>query len=144
MAPDEDAELDEMFPLPPGVVLRRRRFGSRSVSPLVPLTTPAGTDRPPVALRHSDPKLGVTVEIHEVRESGHLAAHARCTDGALLNKGEVSVVLYGAAEGRLINRRIKLEVAEVEGCSGSADFGKLAAIADELGTSFGMVICLTV
>jgi len=149
MTHDEDAELDEMFPLPAGVVLRECRFGSSNVSPVVALPLPGeqagtGPERAAVMLRHSDPKLGVTVEVREIRESGHLSARATCTDAGLLNKAEVAVVFFGSAENRLVNRKVPLDVPEENGCSGSADFGKLSALADELGTSLGMVVCLTV
>src|SRR5262249_11007587 len=136
------------FPLPPEIRLRECRFGSSAPSRVVPLPAPgdevgSGQERPPVVLSHTDPKLGVTVEAREDRESGHLAALAHCTDPGLLNQGEVAVVLFGSREGRLISKKIKLDVAEKGGCGGSADFGQLGPMADELGTQLGMLVFLT-
>jgi len=147
MVHGEDSDLDEMFPLPPGIRLRPLKCGSNPVSPVIPLPSPgelarSDPERAALVLHHADDKLGVRVEVREVRESGRLVAYANCTDARLLGKGAVSAVLFAPNEGPLIGKTIPLNTPELHGCSGSADFGKFADVAKELGASMGVVVFL--
>ena len=88
-------------------------------------------------------QLGLKVHVRE-REDGHLIASVFCTDATLLNKVAVSVAVAGMVEDRLLRKTIFLNVAENNGCSGSADFGLLADAVQTLGPQLGLVVFLLV
>jgi len=140
--------MPDLYPLPAGIKIRKRRFGANPVSPLVP--APVGGDkadssapRPAYKLRWEDREQGLTVLVRK-RDNGHLIADVLSTDAGMLKKAAVSVGLVGPIEDHPIRKTIPLDVAEKGGCSGSADFGLLTDVVRELGSQLGMVVILLV
>jgi hypothetical protein len=136
------------LPLPEGVKLRTRKFGTNPTSALVPVPVGNGTGdssapREEFGLDWEDPALGLTLRVRE-RDNGHLIAEVFSTDPARLNKAAVSVGLVGTVENGQLRKTIALTVAEENGCSGSADFGPLSAAVKELGPQIGVVAFLVV
>src|SRR5262245_7814770 len=142
MSTDPKSTLPDLFPLPEPVKLRTPKFGARPVSNFVPVPTPvdqgAGPSRPAFRIDWQDQEQGLTVRIRETAD-GHLSAEVFSTDAALLNQAAVSVGLLGTAEGRLIRKTVPLNVAEPQGCSGSADLGPLADAVQQLGPQLAAV-----
>lgn len=144
---DDKTTLDDLPPLPAGLRLRSRKFGANPASPLVPTPAPgarAGTGQKPqpVSIRWEDKGLGLAVTVLELQETGHLVADVFCADAGQRGKAAVSVALVGNIEDRMIRKSIPLDVGEKDGCSGSAEFGKLADAVAELGTELGVVVFL--
>ena len=155
MSTDRKPDLSDLFPLPANVRLRRRTFGATPVSPLTP--TPPGGDgadsaavpRPPFKaewtneFNRDDGVRTVKVVVRE-RNNGHLIADVFCSDPGLLGRGAVSVGLVGAAADRTVRKTIPLDIPETDGCSGSADFGPLTEVVNELGAQLGVVTFLVI
>jgi hypothetical protein len=133
--------LNQLFPLPEGVKLRKPRFGTAGPSAPVPIRVrhvqhargehqrPA----PPFEIKDwNDPHLGLTINVLEDPD-GEVWAYVDCNDRSYLGK-EVSVALLGSkGEYRLLRRTIALNTETSHGCSGKASFGKLQDLAEELG-----------
>jgi hypothetical protein len=144
---ESDLNLEDLFPLPPGVKDHTTKFGANPVSALVPV--PAAGERSPTAprpdfeIRWEDQKLGVKALMRE-GEDGRLIADVFCNDPNLLGKGAVSVTLAGAAPDPLLGKIIPLTMPDANGCKGSADFGPLASAVQELGPRLCVVVMLLV
>ena len=145
---DPKPALPDLFPLPEGIKLRARKFGTKPVSDFIPAPIPrdgadAAVPRPAFQLRWEDQQQGLTVFVRE-KANGHLIADVFCTDAGLLGKAAVSLGLVGEVEDHLIRKTIPLDVPEKHGCSGSADFGPLADAVKQLGPRLGVVVFLLV
>ena len=142
MNKDNPLSLDDEYPLPKGVKLRTREFGTNAMSPLVPI--PANGDSNPAPpefmIRWEDQDHGLTVLVRERRDDGHLIADVVCTDADQLNKLAVSVALVGTKEMQMIRRTIPLAVPDRIGCSGSADLGLFSAAMEKLGNQLGVIV----
>jgi hypothetical protein len=136
--------LEGQYPLPEGVKLRKRKFGTSPVSPLVQVQRAAVSAPTDFEIGWKDSEHGLTLVIREQRENGRLVANVFCSDSGHLNKLAVSVGLVGMGEERMIRKTIPLVVAEKNGCSGSADFGPLAEAVEELGDRLGVVVFMLV
>jgi hypothetical protein len=148
MSTEPKPTQSDPFPVPEGIKLRARKFGANPVSQLVaaPVGGPRGDDsapRPPFRIDWEDTAQGLTVKVRE-RTGGHLIVEVVSTDPLLLKNAAVSVGLVGTVEDGLIRKTIPLDVPEEGGCSGSADFGPLAAAVTELGPQIGIVAFLLV
>jgi len=151
MATDTPMTLADLFPLPEGVKLRTRRFGSAPPTELKPLPPdmPAGgtDDHPEFELTWHDEGLGLTVLVRERSDSGRLVARAFSTDPAHLDTAAVSVAVVGSAGDDMIRKTVLLDTAETVGpdkCSGTADFGPLVEARQRLGDKLGLVAFLLV
>ena len=82
----------------------------------------------------------LTVSMRE-SETGRLIADVFSAEMGLLNKAWVSVSLWGTAEGQQIRKSVPLDVAQTNGCSGSADFA-LANAVEQLGDRLGLIVFL--
>ncbi len=67
-----------------------------------------------------------------------------CAHADQLNKLAASVALVGTNADQLIRKTIPLDVPEMTGCSGSADFGPLSEAVKQLGPQLGVVVFLLV
>ena len=146
MSTDPQPARPNPFPLPEGIKLRARKFGTKPFSDFVSASVgpnQSGVTAPQseFTLRWEDAKQGLTVLVRE-REDGHVIAGVFCTDASLLNKAAVSVGLLGKLEPRPARKTIPLNVPESNGCSGSADFGPLADLVKELGPQLAVLVFL--
>jgi hypothetical protein len=142
MNSDIQRNIDELYPLPKGVKLRKRIFGPNASSPLFPIPTrgDSNPDTQEFMIRWEDPTYGLTVLVRERSEDSHLIADVVCTNADQLNKLAVSVALYGTKEMQMIRKTIPLAVPQQTGCSGSADFGLFSAAVEKLGTQLGVIV----
>ena len=146
MSTEPKPTMPELFPLPEGIKLRTRKFGTNPVSLLVsgPMGGPQGASSAPrleFRIEWEDAAQGLSVTVRE-RDDGHLIADVFSTDPARLHKAALSVGLVGTVEEGLIRKTVPLNVPEEDGCSGSADFGPLTAAVKELGSQIGIVAFL--
>src|SRR5579883_2143948 len=103
MSSEKQSAFEEQFPLPPGVKLRARKFGSNPVSdfksvPVQGQGASTGTPLPPLVLSWKDSGLGLTVLLREQATTGQLVADVSCTDPAMLHRAAVAVALVGKDE----------------------------------------------
>jgi hypothetical protein len=142
--------FEELFPLPPGVKLQKRKFGATPPTPLKTVQAggqrSAGEDEPPLTLTWDDAKLRLSAVVREDPHTGKLIGSAFCTDPAMLNKASASVSLVGTHEYEMIRKTIKLDQPDKRtgGCCGSADFGLLKDAIVKLGTELGLVVFMLV
>jgi hypothetical protein len=148
-----ETNLNELYPLPPGIKLRKRHFPRNAVSNLKDTPAPGdrgdnGSPRPVFELMLEERiDLGSTtvtlwVRIQERFPDGVLLGEVHCSDASLLNTGVVSVALSGTEENHLIRKTIPLTKAEKDGCSGSIEFCLLQDAIRELGTKLQMSVFL--
>ena len=142
MTSDQYPALGEMMPLPPGIKLRRRKFGADSPIITVNLGGNASdSERLSLFELHwNDPELGLTVMVRE-QPSGRLVTDVACADAGLLNKW-VSVALMGTFNTEMVRKTIPLDTPEGAGCGGFADFGPLADAVKLLGPQLRIVVIL--
>lgn len=138
--------MNDLFPLPAGIRLRTRTFGKNSVSDLMPTglrkdQSASSEQREPFKILLVVDGLGLKVLMQE-REDGHLLANVHCRDISLLNRAAAVVGLVGTKEFELISKTIPFDVAEGDGCAGSADFGTLTAAVEKLGEELSVVAYL--
>jgi hypothetical protein len=148
MAAEPKPTPPDLFPLPAGIKLRTRKFGANPLA--LHASALAGVckgdpsaPREEFEIRWEDQKQGLTVIVRN-RDDGRLIADVFAIDAALLNKAWVSVSLVGKAEHDSERKTIPLDVAEKNGCSGSAEFGPLVDVVNRLGPEIGLVVFLLV
>jgi hypothetical protein len=145
MTNDQEPTLEEMWPLPPGIKLRRPQFGSSPESAPVTVrgsenTADATLNSERFEIRWKDPEQGFAVAMRE-QPDGRLIAEVSGVGNSLLGKW-VSVSLAGMVNDHLISKTIALKAPEQNGCNASADFGLLTDVARELGPQIRMIVFL--
>ena len=145
MSIDKKSALEEAFPLPSWVKIRKRKFPKNPASPLQS-TDRDNPNRAKFQLRLEDEELGLLVLIGE-DASGHLIGEVFSTNVEHMKQAVVSVALVGTVPDQTIHRIIGFTTEEGQGkyrCRGSADFGNLDVAVNELGDQLGMMVFLNI